>query len=117
MNAVQYATAIMNELRGWAHDWLVAQRTSRELQVVLNWPVPHPNHPLPVGFPFGEFVLAQTFEWVHEYGAEQLRHIYWVDFVFHGRIGGPGSSVAWKLITEGTSLQHLEVHCAPHAAL
>ncbi|KAJ7479173.1 hypothetical protein FB451DRAFT_1395770 [Mycena latifolia] len=103
MNPAQlhYATTIMNELRGWAHDWLAGLRASRELQRALNLPSPHPNHPLPMGFPFGDFELSQNFEWIHEYGTEQLRHAYSVEFVFHGRMNGPGSSVAWNLITEG----------------
>ncbi|KAJ7486952.1 hypothetical protein FB451DRAFT_1228396 [Mycena latifolia] len=98
---LQYATAIMDELRGWAHEWLAGLRASRALQRTLALPLPHPNYPLPSGFPFGNFALSQRFEWIHEYGAEQLRHVYSVDFALHGRMNGPGSSVAWNLVTEG----------------
>ncbi|KAJ7681275.1 hypothetical protein B0H17DRAFT_1205945 [Mycena rosella] len=49
--AQQYATAIMNELRGWAHEWLAALRASREQQRMLGLPAPHPNHLLPPGSP------------------------------------------------------------------
>ncbi|KAJ7659912.1 hypothetical protein B0H17DRAFT_1212798 [Mycena rosella] len=100
--AQQYATAIMNELRGWAHEWLAALRASREQQRMLGLPAPHPNHPLPPGFPFGDFDLGRGFEWLHIYGAEQIRHVYAVAFVFHGRVNGPGSSVAWKLLADGS---------------
>jgi hypothetical protein len=52
-----------------------------------------------VGFPFGEFSLSERFEWIHTYGAQQqLRHIHHVEFAFHGRTQGPGSSVAWKVV-------------------
>ncbi|KAJ7724035.1 hypothetical protein B0H14DRAFT_3004289, partial [Mycena olivaceomarginata] len=99
MNSTRYATAIMDELRGWTHEWLEGLRGIRRHQVALGLPVPHPSHPLPVGFPFGEFSLSERFEWIHTYGAQQqLRHIHHVEFVFHGRTQGPGSSVAWKVV-------------------
>ncbi|KAJ7891134.1 hypothetical protein B0H13DRAFT_1887231 [Mycena leptocephala] len=89
---------IMNELRGWGHDWLEGFRGIRQQQVDLGSYVPYPSHPLPVGFPFGDFSLSHTFEWVHEYGTEQLRHIHHVDFVFQGRTNGPGSSIGWSVV-------------------
>ncbi|KAJ7606972.1 hypothetical protein DFH06DRAFT_1250548 [Mycena polygramma] len=106
--AQQYATDIMDQLRGWAHDWLEGLRGIRQQQATLNLPVPYPSHPLPVGFPIGVFSLSQRFEWVHEYRIyepdydeyrrEQLRHTHSVDFVFQGRTNGPGSSVAWSVV-------------------
>ncbi|KAJ6517278.1 hypothetical protein C8R47DRAFT_1086846 [Mycena vitilis] len=65
--AQQYATDIMDQLRGWAHDWLEGLRGIRQQQTTLNLPVPYPSHPLPVGFPIDLFSLSQRFEWVHEY--------------------------------------------------
>jgi hypothetical protein len=88
----------MNELRGWGHDWLEGFRGIRQQQVDLGSYVPYPSHPLPVGFPFGDFSLSHTFEWLHEYGTEQLRHIHHVDFVFQGRTNGPGSSIGWSVV-------------------
>ncbi|KAJ7108385.1 hypothetical protein C8R43DRAFT_1140048 [Mycena crocata] len=100
----------MDELRGWVHDWLEGFRRSRELQIVLSLPIPYPSHPLPIGFPFEDFSLWQRFEWIHEYGTEQLRHIHSVDFFFHGRTNGLGSSVAWKVATaDGIELGVFEI--------
>ncbi|KAJ7860967.1 hypothetical protein B0H14DRAFT_2743165 [Mycena olivaceomarginata] len=98
MNSTQYATDIMNELRGWTREWLEGLLGIRRHQVALGLPVPYPSHPVPVGFPFGEFSLSERFEWIHTYGAQQLRHIHHVEFVFYGRTQGPGSSVAWKVV-------------------
>ncbi|KAJ6582635.1 hypothetical protein DFH09DRAFT_1275549 [Mycena vulgaris] len=105
MNAVEYATAIMDELRGWAHDRLVALRTTCALQRILNLPSPHANYSLPPGFPFGDFTLSQLFEWIHEYGTEQLRHTHSVAFILRGRTNGPSSSVAWTLIPEEEQIE------------
>lgn len=93
----QYAIAIMAELRGWAREWLEGLRQSRALNRTLGLP----DDSLPSGFPFGDFSLTRRFGWVHEYGAEELRHVYPVAFVFLRRTHGPGSSVAWSLNTEG----------------
>ncbi|KAJ7897451.1 hypothetical protein B0H13DRAFT_2337877 [Mycena leptocephala] len=104
MNSTQYATAIMDELRGWTHEWLEGLLGIRRHQVTLGLPVPYPSHPLPVGFPFGEFSLSERFEWIHTYGAQQqLRHIHHVEFFFYGRTQGSGSSVAWKVVDSITS--------------
>ncbi|KAJ6582670.1 hypothetical protein DFH09DRAFT_1275556 [Mycena vulgaris] len=105
MNAAEYATAIMDELRGWAHGWLVALRTTCALQRILNLPSPHANYSLPPGFPFGDFTLSQLFEWIHEYGTEQLRHTHSVAFILRGRTNGPSSSVAWTLIPEEEQIE------------
>ncbi|KAJ7870599.1 hypothetical protein B0H14DRAFT_2725595, partial [Mycena olivaceomarginata] len=94
-------TDIMNELRGWTREWLEGLLGIRRHQVALGLPVPYPSHPLPVGFPFGEF--SERFEWIHTYGTQQLRHIHHVEFVFYGRTQGPGSSVAWKVVDSITS--------------
>ncbi|KAJ7736057.1 hypothetical protein DFH07DRAFT_987012 [Mycena maculata] len=96
MNSAQYAIAITNELRDRVHDWLDGLRIGHMLHLSLNLP-----SPLPVGFPFGAFYLSETLEWIHEYGAEQLRHIHAISFVFQGRTNGPGSSVAWRVATTG----------------
>ncbi|KAJ7738051.1 hypothetical protein DFH07DRAFT_944118 [Mycena maculata] len=96
MNNAQYAIAITNELRDRVHDWLDGLRIGHMLHLSLNTP-----SPLPVEFPFGVFFLSETLEWIHEYGAEQLRHIHAVSFVFQDRTNGPGSSVAWRVATTG----------------
>ncbi|KAJ6556184.1 hypothetical protein B0H19DRAFT_1235457 [Mycena capillaripes] len=98
MNHAQYVTAIMDELRHWAHAWLEGLRELRQLQTVLGQLIPYPSHPLPAGFPFGQFSLSHRCEWIHEYGSEQLRHIHNVDFLFQGRTNGPGSSIAWSAV-------------------
>ncbi|KAJ6598595.1 hypothetical protein B0H10DRAFT_1959412 [Mycena sp. CBHHK59/15] len=95
----QYATAIMDELRSWVCTWLQGVRSEWTMHTSLNLPAPYPNYPLPSGFPFGDFSMSQTFEWIHEYGAEQIRHSYPADFRFHGRTYGRSSSVAWKVST------------------
>ncbi|KAJ7891144.1 hypothetical protein B0H13DRAFT_2039346 [Mycena leptocephala] len=98
-----YATHIKNELQGF--------RGIRQQQADLGSYVPYPSHPLPVGFPLGDFSLSHTFEWVHVYGTEQLRHIHRVDFVFQGRTNGPGSSIGWSVVDreDGTDLGVFEI--------
>ncbi|KAJ7224960.1 hypothetical protein B0H12DRAFT_1077905 [Mycena haematopus] len=108
MNYDAYATAITNELRSWVHDWLVGIYVSWNLHAVLRIPLPYPTHPLPPSFPFS-FSTWQTFEWIHEYGTNQLRHSYTVSFAFHGRTGGPGSSVVWKILSGDVELGVFEI--------
>lgn len=101
MNYQEYATAITNELRSWVHAWLAGVHASWALHAALGLPLPHPNYPFPPStFPFGHgFPAWEVFEWVHEYGANQLRHSYAVSFAFYGRTSGPGSSVVWKILS------------------
>ncbi|KAF7332864.1 hypothetical protein MVEN_02391400 [Mycena venus] len=98
MDYVRYVTTIMDELRGKAQEWIDNVRGVRQQLVALGMSLPYPSYPLPIAFPFGEFTASQTFEWIHEYGTEQLRHIFTVDFILQGRTSGPGSSVAWRVI-------------------
>ncbi|KAF8183242.1 hypothetical protein K438DRAFT_1975112 [Mycena galopus ATCC 62051] len=98
MDPIEYTTAIMNELRGWAQIWIEGLCGIRQQQVSLGFPTPYPSYPLPVGFPFDQFTLSETFEWIHEDGTEQRRHIYDVAFVLQGRTNGPDSSVAWRVV-------------------
>ncbi|KAJ7212746.1 hypothetical protein B0H12DRAFT_378233 [Mycena haematopus] len=111
MDPIQYTTIIMNELRGWAQFWIDGLRGIRQQQAALGLVVPYPNYPLPIGFPFDEFTLSETFEWIHEDGSEQRRHIYNVGFVLHGRTDGLDSSVAWKVVNsaDGTPLGIFEI--------
>ncbi|KAJ7626891.1 hypothetical protein FB45DRAFT_1029271 [Roridomyces roridus] len=100
MDYEQYATAITNELRDWAHAWLAGVGSNWLRHVELGLPLPRPNYPLPSSFPFGTSEIQQTFQWVHEYGGtNQIRHSYAVCLAFHGRTRGPGSSVAWKIVS------------------
>ncbi|KAJ7164318.1 hypothetical protein C8R46DRAFT_310720 [Mycena filopes] len=99
MNTEQYATAIMDELRGWAQEWLQGLSAMRAMQTALGTDVPYPSYPLPIGFPLGDFTLTQGFSWTHVYGDyHQIRHTYTVDFILQGRTNGPGSSVAWSVV-------------------
>ncbi|KAF8190943.1 hypothetical protein K438DRAFT_1935469 [Mycena galopus ATCC 62051] len=98
MNPIEYTTAITNELRGWAQSWIEGLCGIRQQQPFLGLPTPYPNYPLPVGFPFDQFTLSETFEWIHEDGTEQRRHIYNVALVLEGRTNGPDSSVAWRVV-------------------
>ncbi|KAF8212782.1 hypothetical protein K438DRAFT_2010057 [Mycena galopus ATCC 62051] len=110
MNYDAYATAITNELRSWVHDWLAGIYLSWNLHDVLRIPLPHHTYPLPPAFPFGAFSSWQDFEWIHEYGStNQLRHCYAVCFAFHGRTGGPGSSVVWKIVSGDVELGVFEI--------
>ncbi|KAJ6454148.1 hypothetical protein C8R45DRAFT_627927 [Mycena sanguinolenta] len=109
MNYDAYATAITDELRSWVHDWLAGIYVSWNLHAVLVIPLPYPTHPLPPSFPFGAFSAWQVFEWIHEYGTNQLRHSYAVSLAFHGRTSGPGSSVVWKILSGDVELGVFEV--------
>ncbi|KAJ7624133.1 hypothetical protein B0H17DRAFT_1151395 [Mycena rosella] len=100
MDYQAYATAITDELRTWVYGWLAGVHASWALQAALGLPLPHPNHPLPPTFPFGPCPVWRFFEWVHEYGANELRHSYAVSLAFHGRTYGPGSSVAWMILSD-----------------
>lgn len=105
MNYEAYATAITDELRFWVHEWLAGIHASWIFHDTLQLPLPHANYPFPPTFPFGGFSTWQIFEWVHEYGTNQLHHRYVVSFAFHGRTSGPGSSVAWKILS-GACVEH-----------
>ncbi|KAJ7474109.1 hypothetical protein FB451DRAFT_284462 [Mycena latifolia] len=109
MDYQAYATAITDELRAWIHAWLSAVQSSWALHADLALPLPHPNHPLPPTFPFGARCVWKVFEWIHEYGTDQLRHRYAVALAFHGRTHGPGSSVAWKILSGNIALAVFEV--------
>ncbi|KAJ7777695.1 hypothetical protein DFH07DRAFT_951345 [Mycena maculata] len=110
MNYEEYATAITDELRGWVHAWLVGVRAAWTVHAALGLTLANPNYPLPAAFPFGAFLAQQMFEWIHEYGGgSQLRHRYMVTFAFHGRTGGPGSSVAWKIVSGDIELGVFEI--------
>lgn len=109
MDYEAYATAITDELRAWVHGWLAGVRASWALHADLGLPLPHPSYPLPPSFPFGAFCEWQGFEWVHEYGAEQLYHSYLVSLAFYGRTGGPDSSVVWKIMSGEVVLAVFEV--------
>ncbi|KAJ7193464.1 hypothetical protein GGX14DRAFT_478191 [Mycena pura] len=97
-----YITAVINELRSFAHMWIDGFRRRIRAAPPITLDRPHPAHPLPVGFPFGDSAVSETFEWIYECGREQVRHVHRVAFAFHGRTGPPGagSSVAWKVLTE-----------------
>ncbi|KAJ7876733.1 hypothetical protein B0H14DRAFT_3130379, partial [Mycena olivaceomarginata] len=110
-----YATAITDELRSWVHEWLAGIYGSWTLHAVLRLPLPHPTYPLPLAFPFGAFSTWQVFEWIHDYGTNQLRHSYVVCFAFHGRTNGPDSSVVWKIVSEATSSSGYSKSPAPYS--
>ncbi|KAK7053539.1 hypothetical protein R3P38DRAFT_1460891 [Favolaschia claudopus] len=110
MNNEQYLTAILDELRGFTGRWIEGLRGIRQQQALLRMPIPYPSYPLPQQFPFGDFQLSETFEWIHEYGRQQLRHVHSVRFIFQGRTNGPNSSVAWRIDnTHGTALGIFEI--------
>ncbi|KAJ6452636.1 hypothetical protein C8R45DRAFT_1040437 [Mycena sanguinolenta] len=101
MDPSQYTTLIVNELRYWTQNWIDGLRDIRQQQgqqQAAGLVIPYPNYPLPVGFPFDEFMLSETFEWIHEDGYHQRRHIYNVRFVFQGRTHGSDSSIAWSVV-------------------
>ncbi|KAJ7766057.1 hypothetical protein B0H16DRAFT_385250 [Mycena metata] len=109
MNYDAYATAITDELRSWVHLWLAGISASWALHDTLGLPLPHPTYPLPPSFPFGPFLTWQNFEWVHEYGANQIHHRYAVSFAFYGRTSGPDSSVVWKILSGAIELGIFEI--------
>ncbi|KAJ7058340.1 hypothetical protein C8F01DRAFT_1147927 [Mycena amicta] len=124
-----YQSTVVDQLRDFACTWIDGFRHLRLQQVELaafvryippsEPPLPLPNdhpssssdiHDLPPDFPFGDFRLSSTFQWIQEYtldaidseaGArrESINHCYSVEFFFRGRTGGMDSPVAWEVRT------------------
>lgn len=81
MDEAGYHNAIAHHLRVFTREWLQQAREDR--RIYAETPRPHPEYPLPQGFPFTRTSIRERFHWIDTYGLNEIRHAYDVTLQHH----------------------------------
>ncbi|KAJ7254754.1 hypothetical protein C8J57DRAFT_610578 [Mycena rebaudengoi] len=103
----EYRAAILQELRMWIRSWLQGMHDDYKECAVLGLEAPYANYPFPPGFPLNSFSMGGNFQWIHEYGTNQITHEFSV--TFSGPHTLPGSPILWRIAFEDLLLASFEI--------